>query len=85
MPNLNEAILKGYFSKQGNLMKSKRYFILFENQIFYLDVKIYFIKKKILFFNNNVFLKKKKEYSSINLLFFSKKNNIFIEKKKKKS
>lgn len=38
VPNKSQLILADYFSKQGKIMKSKRYFELYPNQIFYYSV-----------------------------------------------
>jgi len=39
MPN-EPVIIEGYFSKKGNFMNGKRYFKLFNNSIYYFDVRI---------------------------------------------
>lgn len=39
IPNKSELLQSGYFQKQGKYLKSKRYFELYRNQIYYYSEK----------------------------------------------
>jgi len=39
LPN-EPVLIEGYFSKKGNFMSGKRYFKLFNNSIYYFDVRM---------------------------------------------